>query len=415
MGTLAVYSERAMLTATPAAPRVAPAPPRRRRPRAWSITVAAAVSVFGAAAILAGLRLAVVPPVPAPAPVVTLTLPNPVAIPGTPPQLPWPAQGQAAVEVVGIGSLGASGTGRPAPIASVTKVMTAYVVLADHPLAPGSDGPGITVSPADAAAYPAQVAANESLVRVTAGEVLTERQALAALLLPSADNIAQILARWDAGTTSAFLAKMNATAGRFGMADTRYTDPSGLDKGTVSTAADQVRLAEQAMRVPALAELVALPQVTIPVAGTVTNYNTLLGHDGIVGIKTGSTLAAGGCLVFAAKVRVGGRDLLILGAVLGQAGPLAKLLPLVLGASQKLVQAAAAAVGPHVVVHAGDVVGKVGDRTSLVAAQDLMVLGWPGLAVPATAHVTVPRSAAAGATVGTVEVGGTTASVRTRG
>jgi len=368
-------------TATP--PRVEIIPPRRRR--AWPIRAAAAVSALGVAAVLAGLYS----PVPAPPPAaatVTLSVPPSSTIPGTPPVLPWPAQGQAVVEVAGIGRLGSSGVPKPAPIASVAKVMTAYVVLADHPLTPGSDGPTLTVSPAEAAAYPAQLAANQSLVKVTAGEVLTERQALTALLLPSADNIAQILARWDAGGAPAFVARMNATAARFGMTDTRYTDPSGLDHGTVSTAADQVKLAERAMTVPALAQLVALPRATLPVACLVTNYNTLIGQDGIVGIKTGSTLAAGGCLVFAARFTVGGREVLVLGAVLGQAGPLPKLLPAVFGATQRLVQAATAAVGPQVLVHAGEVVGTVG-RRRLVTTRDLTVLGWPGLAVPVTAQV----------------------------
>jgi serine-type D-Ala-D-Ala carboxypeptidase (penicillin-binding protein 5/6) len=366
-------------------PRVAIVPPRRRW--AWPIGAAAAVSVLGVAAVLAGLSTPGPTPVAAPAsPAVTLTVPASYTIPGTPPVLPWPAQGQAVVEVVGTGRLGSSGVAKPAPIASVAKVMTAYVVLADHPLTPGTEGPTLTVSPSEAAAYPTQLAANQSLVKVTAGEVLTERQALTALLLPSADNVAQILARWDAGGAAAFVARMNATAARLGMADTRYTDPSGLDRATVSTAADQVKLAEQAMAVPALAELVALPRATIPVAGMVTNYNTLLGQDGIVGVKTGSTVAAGGCLVFAARFSAGGRDLLLIGAVLGQPGPLWTLLPSVLDASRKLVRAATAAVAPHVLVPAGAVVGERG-AARLVTTEDLTVPGWPGLAVPVTAHV----------------------------
>jgi D-alanyl-D-alanine carboxypeptidase (penicillin-binding protein 5/6) len=403
-----------MPTATPTAPRVVSVPPRRRR-RPFAAVAAVLVAVLGAASLAAGVRLAR----PLPDPHVTVSLPESFTIPGTPPALPWPAQGQAALEVVGVGSLGTSGAARPAPIASVAKMMTAYVVLADHPLATGQDGPTMTVTQADAAAYPAQLAANLSLVKVTANEVLTERQALQALLLPSADNIAHLLARWDAGSTEAFLGRMNATAARFGMTDTRYTDPSGLDRSTVSTAVDQVRLAEQAMKVPVLAEIVAMAEATIPVAGLVKNYNTLLGQDGVVGIKTGSTMAAGGCLVFAVRLDAGGRQVLVLGAVLGQTGPANRILPLVLAASQKLIRAVPPVVGMVTVVRAGQPVGTVrgplGTGTELVAGGDLKTLGWPGLAVRATAQVTMPKNADMRAAVGTVTAAGVTVPVVTTG
>ena len=82
---------------------------------------------------------------------------------------------------------------------------------------------------------------------VAAGEAISERHALEALLLPSADNMAWILARWDAGSQDAFVARMNAAARRLGMTGTRYTDASGLDSSTVSTTADQVRFGMAAM------------------------------------------------------------------------------------------------------------------------------------------------------------------------
>src|SRR5205823_6817572 len=84
------------------------------------------------------------------------------------------------------------------------------------------------------------------------------------------------------------------------MTHTRYTDPSGFDDATVSTAADQVRIVDRAMRLPVLASIVATPSATLPVAGTVYNTDTLLGHSGFVGVKTGSTDAAGGCFAFRA-------------------------------------------------------------------------------------------------------------------
>ena len=232
----------------------------------------------------------------------------------------WPADGQAAFLQTGRSQIQAGPNQHPAPIASVAKVMTAYVVLRDHPLGPGEDGPTITLTAADVADTDSRSERQESVVPIVDGEQLNERQALQALLLPSANNIAAVLARWDAGSTSGFVARMNATARSLGMTQTRYTDPSGYDDDTVSTAADQVRIVDRAMRLPVFAEIVATPSATLPVAGTVHNTDMLLGHDGFVGVKTGSDDAAGGCFAFRAIRRIDGRWTMVTGVVLGQSG-----------------------------------------------------------------------------------------------
>jgi len=232
----------------------------------------------------------------------------------------WPADGQAAFVRTGRPQIQASPNQHAAPIASVAKVMTAYLVLRDHPLRLGQEGPAITLGDADVADTERRREREESVVPVAAGERLTELQALQALLLPSANNVAVVLARWDAGSVGRFVARMNAAARSLGMTHTRYTDPSGYDDGTVSTAADQVRIVEQAMRVPVFASLVATPSATLPVAGTVHNTDALLGHDGFVGVKTGSDDAAGGCFAFRAVRWIDGRRTTITGVVLGQPG-----------------------------------------------------------------------------------------------
>ena len=231
----------------------------------------------------------------------------------------WPVDGQAAIQI-GQSKVRASPNQHAVAIASVAKVMTAYLVLRDHPLERGQDGPAITLAELDVADTDRRRAQRESVVSVAAGEQLTERQALQALLLPSANNIAAVLARWDAGSADRFVARMNAAARSLGMTHTRYTDPSGYDDATVSTAADQMRVVEQAMRLPAFASIVATPSATLPVAGTVHNTNTLLGHAGFVGVKTGSDRAAGGCFAFRAVRWIDGRRTTITGVVLGQPG-----------------------------------------------------------------------------------------------
>src|ERR1700683_2696814 len=165
----------------------------------------------------------------------------------------WPEAGVSGRDIAGLGFGAGPAPRRPVPIASLAKVMTAYIVLRDHPLRPGQQGPDIVVQAAEAAAYPAEASNGDSLVPVTAGEPISERHALEALLLPSADNMAWILARWDAGSQAGFVARMNAAARALGMTATRYTDPSGLAASTVSSAADQVVLGTAAMRQPALA------------------------------------------------------------------------------------------------------------------------------------------------------------------
>ncbi|MBS2963136.1 D-alanyl-D-alanine carboxypeptidase [Actinocrinis puniceicyclus] len=351
---------------------------RRTRLRFWLVLGLVAAAGGGVGAVFAA-------PVLAPARVVP-EVPDSYLFPGTPPVLPWPASGQAVLAFDGLGQLGASGpVTKAVPIASVAKVLTAYQVLADHPLAPGETGPALTVSREQAASYWGQVAKGESVVPVRAGERITERDALDALLLASADNVAQILARWDAGSVPAFLVRLNRSAAELGITHSTYTDPSGLDAATVSTAPDQLLLAKAAMRIPAFAQLVAQKQAVIPVAGPIRNFNSLLGRDGVVGIKTGSTMAAGGCLMFAADTPAGpgGVTRRLFGVVLGQPGTSTTILPHALAAAGRLVRAAGSVVSAATVLPAGRGVAVVrqamhADRALAVPA-DVTVLGWPGL------------------------------------
>lgn len=204
-------------------------------------------------------------------------------------RLPWPDQGQAALSVQGVGASSA-GPQRPVPVGSVAKIMTAYLTLLDHPLKAGQSGPAIRITARQAADYALRRSAgSESLLPVSEGEVLTERQALDALLVPSANNIADVLADWTMGSSAAFVQRMNDTARRLGLSGTRYADTSGYNAGTVSTATDQVRLTERALLDPVFVEIVGQRQVTLPLLGAVPNYNALLGANGVFGVKTGST------------------------------------------------------------------------------------------------------------------------------
>jgi len=227
----------------------------------------------------------------------------------------WPLRGQGAL-VLGNSGPAASPHEQPAPIASLAKVMTAYLTLRRYPLSGAQDGFTITVTAAQAQAEAQDAAQDQSVVAVRTGEQLTERQLLEALLIPSGNNIARMLGALVAGSETRFIAEMNAQARALGMDHTLYTDPSGFDPGTVSTAGDQLRVFQQAMGFPVFRQIVSMPSVTLPVAGTLTNYNPLIA-EGYAG-KTGSDPAAGGCLAFFTHVTVGGRRLSAVGVVMGQ-------------------------------------------------------------------------------------------------
>ncbi|MEU9608293.1 D-alanyl-D-alanine carboxypeptidase [Streptomyces sp. NPDC048057] len=233
----------------------------------------------------------------------------------TPIDLPWPDEGQASVTVEGIGSLGTKGRQIPVPIASVTKVMTAYVVLKDHPMKAGGAGASIV---ADQQAADEAFSSVESAAPVLAGRSYTQRELLEIMMVSSANNVARLLARWDAGSQEAFVAKMNRTAAALGMDRTTYTGVSGIESDTRSTAEDQMKLARAAMKDPAFRAIVATPAVTPPGGVRIPNTNKLLGRDGVVGLKTGSSTPAGGNLVWAATQEVAGTPRLVLGVVLGQ-------------------------------------------------------------------------------------------------
>src|SRR6266700_261945 len=254
---------------------------------------------------------------PVPPMVLTASVTSVRALPGVAPRPDLPGRGEAAVGLPVTGLLGVHGGSRPVPIASLAKIMTADIVLRGRPLPAAGPGPVIAVAAADAAAYARDQRQGQSVVRVAAGEKLTGCQALEAMLIPSGNNVASLLARWDAGSEAAFAARMNARARQLGLGGTRYADGSGADPATVSTASDQFRLTVAALQIPAFRQIVAMPQVRLPVAGLAYNVNAGLGHDGITGVKTGSSSQAGGCLAFAAIRTVAGSPVTIAGVVLG--------------------------------------------------------------------------------------------------
>lgn len=232
----------------------------------------------------------------------------------------WPPHTQDAIAVQNEGLIEKTPNQTPFPTASVAKIMTAYIILKDHPLKFGENGPTLTITNRDVQEYIADKESGQSVAKVAVGEKLNERQMLEALLLPSANNIATILARWNSGSVGNFVEKMNKTAKQLGMTNTHYADPAGISLNTQSSAYDQVLLAQKAFEIPTFRHIVRMPQVTLPVCSTVYNVNYVLGKDGIVGIKTGSMPQIGANFVFAAEHFVGYKQITIIGAIFGAKG-----------------------------------------------------------------------------------------------
>jgi D-alanyl-D-alanine carboxypeptidase (penicillin-binding protein 5/6) len=206
------------------------------------------------------------------------------------------------------------------PIGSITKMMVAFVVLADYPLVAGASGPSVTVYQEDVDAYNLELLDGQSVVAIAPGEMLDEYQLLEGLLVHSSNDYAALLASLDAGSIDALVAKMNAEAQKLGLTMTHYTDVSGVDPGSVSTPHDQLILAEKLLANPVASSIVAMTSVDLPVSGLVTSYQPLLGSKGVVGVKSGLTSEAGGCDVMAVDESIAGHPVEILAAVTGQQG-----------------------------------------------------------------------------------------------
>jgi D-alanyl-D-alanine carboxypeptidase (penicillin-binding protein 5/6) len=231
--------------------------------------------------------------------------------------LKWPTTGQASFGVDNYGVLSTYGEQTPVPTASIAKIMTALSVLKVKPLAVGEEGPTITISATDVQFYNSYVAEDGSVALVTLGEKINEYQALQAMLLPSANNMADTLATWAFGSISNYSAYANKLATQLGLTHSFFSDASGFSPQTTSNATDLFKLGEDALANPLIAQIVSEPAADVPVAGVVKNVDWLLGQDNIIGIKTGNTDQAGGTFLFAARyVYPGSQSLTIVGSIL---------------------------------------------------------------------------------------------------
>ncbi len=291
--------------------------------------------------------------------------------------IPWPGYGQSAIGLKGYGPMVSTGIQKPQPTASVAKLMTVLAVLDKKPLSPGQPGPLLTVSAKDLEVYNYYFALGGSLTAIQEGEKISQYDVLEAILLPSANNMSNMLATWAFGSVEAYATYANQYAKKHGMNDTTIADASGFSPQTVSTAQDLVRLGSLALENPVVAEIVAKRTAEVPVAGTIYNVNGLIGRNGINGLKTGNTDQAGGVfLVSADRTLADGSKAAAIAAVMG--GP---DLETAMRATLPLLDSAAANITAQTAVKKGQVFGSYtppwgGPLVKAVAAKDVNLLAW---------------------------------------
>jgi len=320
---------------------------RAPRRSAWrpAVLVPSALIVLAIAAYCAVTLLW---PLHAIAPTVAGTTVKPVAAPAA--AIAWPAHGSGAVSVQGIAGSAASTTDARA-IASITKVVTALLVLDEMPLKPGEQGPSFHFTRADSAQYWSYLRQNESALDVPVGGSLTEYQMLEGMLIGSAGHYAHR----PPGIT--------------------VVEPTGIEPGHAASPGALLVLAQKAMANPVIAEIVGKKSVDLPGAGHVVNTNGLLADAGVVGIKTGSLDAFN--LLAAKDVTIGDTTVRMYAATLGQPDEKTRITAtrsLFAQLEKELQLRPSVAAGTIV----GDVTTRWGETVPVETAKDADVVLWNG-------------------------------------
>lgn len=353
--------------------------------------------VAGLAAVYAATTL--LWPLHAVAPQVEAVAVQTVAAPAAAPA--WPADGSAAVSVAGVGSLTSTGDARS--IASITKVVTALMVLDRLPLAVGESGPDYAFTAADRTRYWQYRANGESALDVPVGGTLSEYQMLEGMLIGSANNYADRLASNLWANDAIFSRAATDYLSAHGIPGITIADPTGIEAENAASPEALLTLASKAMANPVVADIVGRASVELPGAGTVENTNPLLADEGVVGIKTGSLDAFN--LLSAKDVTVDGTVVRLYAAVLGQPDHDTRD-----AASRALYTQLELELQPQPSVTAGALAGQVvtewGDTVSIVTAADASVVLWNGGAATASSTFALGDADTEGATVGTLSVTG---------
>lgn len=317
-------------------------------------------------------------------------------------ELAWPGNGSAAIGAVGFPGVLAQGSDTSAhPIASISKVVTSLVVLDAKPLAADESGPIITMTQEDVNEYHRQIANNGSAEPVSAGVDFTQRELLDVVLIASANNYAETMARWAFGSQDAFLAATRTWLDSHGLDGIVMFDASGIDPRNTASPADLVELGKLALASPVIAAIVSSTSASVPYVGTIENTNKLLGWSGVDGIKTGTVELDNVNLLFATTVTVGTQTIDLVGVVLG--GTSHEELD---SAVRTLLTTALEGFTEVPLVTEGGAFGTYSsdwdDDTTAVAAKSASVVVWGGVPVTIKVKIDPISTGTIGQRVGTI-------------
>ena len=185
------------------------------------------------------------------------------------------------------------------PTASTAKMILGLAVMREKPFSLGESGETLTISADDYARYVWYVRNDGSNAAVRVGEEISEYDALAEVFLVSANNMADSLAIWAFGSLDNYREAATNMLAEWGIKNTVIgEDASGFSDTTISTAEDLAIIGQKVLENPVLKEIVGTKTYTVPVVGTITNTNQILGKNRIIGVKTGFIGDASGyCLI----------------------------------------------------------------------------------------------------------------------
>jgi D-alanyl-D-alanine carboxypeptidase (penicillin-binding protein 5/6) len=340
--------------------------------------------------------------------------------PGAAVVLAIPGVGESALSVTGspqfealtgTKEIVASGGGDGAkPMASISKLITALVVLQAKPVGATDTGPTITFSKADADLYDKYYAMEASIAKMNTGSTMSLRDALTTMLVASACNYAEAVSTWAFGNQANFLAATRKWLAANGLSKTKMVEPTGISPNNVSTPTEMIAIGKLAMANPLIASIVGMSNAFVANIGTVTNTNDLLGVAGINGIKTGTL--GGSNLLFSAHVPVAGvtAPLTVVGVVLGGDDRAS-----VDSATTSLISSVESGFHTQELTRRGDVFGTVStpweEKATVVAGESASMLTWSNTPITSTIKVGRITAAKSGKKVGTVTYSAGTAKV----